>query len=679
MSNKFDKLTKGLAQSVSRRAALRKFGVGGMALATVLFVALAQAESPAQTSSPIPWSQIGAKAGADYKGEGLTVSATEGGARLHCVFQRLDGEVTREGLWLMSVLPDTPSDRFHVVAVAIGNRHLARSGTVTSTEKMVRFSRPGLVEEYAVSMDGVRQDFVVESRPAGEALLRLGLAVAGAKVEASANSARLVLPQSGRKIAYSRLKVTDANGRELPAWMEVTGKSELGPVLHSSTAKDGNPNFEIRMAVVVDDSDAVYPVRIDPTFSDANWISMGGYPGVNGSVFAVAADAVGNVYVGGLFSLAGGVLANNIAKWDGTHWSALASGVNDKVQALAVLGSDLYAGGGFTTAGGTAANYIAKWNGTSWSALGSGMNNGVLALAVSDSDLYAGGGFTTAGGTAANYIAKWNGTSWSALGSGMNWTVHALVVSGTNLYAGGGFTTAGGGAARSIAKWNGSSWTRLGAGLGARVLTLAVLGSDLYAGGEFITLDSPANYIAKWNGTVWSALGSGMNWSVYALAVLGGDLYAGGIFTTAGGNPANGIAKWDGSSWSALESGLGGFAGDHPNDPPSVYALGVSGSNLFGGGFFKTAGNSAAVNIAKWNGTGWLGLLGPSSAMDDTVHALAVSGSDLYAGGGVHNGRWQRGQLRCQMEREQLVGAGFRNGWRWNSGYLCENAGNDGQ
>ena len=45
--------------------------------------------------------------------------------------------------------------------------------------------------------------------------------------------------------------------------------------------------------------------------------------------------------------------------------------------ALAVSGSDLYAGGGFTTAGGSAANYIAKWDGSSWSALGSGMNGAV--------------------------------------------------------------------------------------------------------------------------------------------------------------------------------------------------------------------------------------------------------------------------------------------------------------
>ena len=164
-------------------------------------------------------------------------------------------------------------------------------------------------------------------------------------------------------------------------------------------------------------------------------------------------------YAGGYFSTAGGSAANYVAKWNGSGWSALGSGVGGGtyryVYALTVSGSHVYAGGLFTTAGGSTANYIAKWDGSSWTALGSGMGDGpsyppsVYALAVSGGDVYAGGYFTTAGGNAGNYIAKWNGSSWTALGSGIGGSglplsVHALAVSGSDLYAGGDFTTAGG-------------------------------------------------------------------------------------------------------------------------------------------------------------------------------------------------------------------------------------------
>jgi len=154
---------------------------------------------------------------------------------------------------------------------------------------------------------------------------------------------------------------------------------------------------------------------------------------------------------------------------------------------VAVSGTDVYAGGYFTTAGGSTANYIAKWDGSSWSALGSGMNERVFALAVSGSDLYAGGRFTTAGGSATNSIAKWNGTNWSSLGSGIISVVYALAVSGGELYAGGRFSNIGGSPATNIAKWNGSSWSALGSGMNGGVYALAVSGSDMYAGGLFTT------------------------------------------------------------------------------------------------------------------------------------------------------------------------------------------------
>jgi hypothetical protein len=588
------------------------------------------------TAAAIPWSEIGVKAGVDYKGDGLAMSVTEAGARLHCVFQQLEGEATRDGLWLSSTVTNLPSDRFRVKAMQIwrysplraglgqtddGAHRVTRPtvtlpafGNVSVDGNTVRFARPGLVEEYLVSMDGVRQDFVVEQRPMGAGELRVELAVSGAQVEQTDHGAQMVLENSGRKIAYSRLRVTDATLKKLPARIEVTDEYSA----HGMTRPT--------LAVVVNDANAVYPIRIDPTFSDANWISMSGVPGANYDVRAAVVDGLGNLYIGGSFKVVGHVAANYIAKWDGSSWSNLDSGMSSPVLALAVSGSDVFAGGDFTAAGGGAANRIAKWNGSSWSALGSGMNNPVNALAVSGNDLYAGGDFTTAGGSAANRIAKWNGSSWNVLGSGMNNHVNALAVSGSDLYAGGFFTMAGGVAANNIAKWDGSSWSALGSGLTDSLYALAVAGSDVYAGGSFRTAGGvTVNRIAKWNGSSWSALGSGMENFVYALAVSGSHVYAGSIFTTAGPSPANYIAKWNGSSWSALGSGINS----------DVYALAVSGSDVYAGGTFIMATNGGGVavtvnRIAKWNGSSWVAL---GSGINGPVRELVVSGGDVYAGG----------------------------------------------
>jgi hypothetical protein len=105
-------------------------------------------------------------------------------------------------------------------------------------------------------------------------------------------------------------------------------------------------------------------VRIDPTFSDANWISMGGIPGVSGTVSAAVVDGAGNLYIAGVFTLVGDLFITNIAKWNGSSWSALGSGIGGvafpALRALAVSSSDLYVGGPFTMAGRKISAYFAK-------------------------------------------------------------------------------------------------------------------------------------------------------------------------------------------------------------------------------------------------------------------------------------------------------------------------------
>jgi trimeric autotransporter adhesin len=360
--------------------------------------------------------------------------------------------------------------------------------------------------------------------------------------------------------------------------------------------------------------------------------------GLNGFVLALTVLPNGDLVVGGGFTNAGGTEAFRIARWNGSVWSALGSGLlgtepSPVANALTALpNGDVVAGGAFTTAGGLPANCIARWNGSSWSALGSGMSfsgspPAVYALTVlPNGDLVAGGMFTTAGGTAVNHIARWNGSTWSALGSGMTGTafvpvVYALtVLPNGDLVAGGQFPIAGGVVVNNIARWNGSSWSALGSGTNEPVMSLAVLpNGDLVAGGGFTTAGGvPANRIARWNGSSWSALGSGTNPGVASLAVLpNGDLVAGGTFTAAGGVPANHIARWNGSTWSALGSGMSGV-------PSSTFVSALTvlpTGDLVAGGTFTTAGGAAANRIARWDGSSWSAL---GSGMDSDVKALAV-------------------------------------------------------
>ena len=306
---------------------------------------------------------------------------------------------------------------------------------------------------------------------------------------------------------------------------------------------------------------------------------------------------------------------------------------DNEVDAIAVGGSDIYVGGAFRLAGGISANYIARWDGTNWHTLGSGMNWLVTALAVQGTNLYAGGSFTQAGGISAAYVARWDGNQWNALGAGMDGPVSALAFSGTNLIAGGGFSTAGGQPANRVALWNGYQWTSFGTGLNGGISSLAVSGTNLYAAGSanLGTIANPIAGIARWNGNAWENLGTGLNDGARALGVRGSDLYVGGLFTQAGGITVNGIARWDGTNWFSLGSGIGGGIF------PYVLAIATSESQVYAGGPFTTAGGIPASRIARWDGTNWFplgsGVERQTLNSAVAVRAMAIQDTNVYVGG----------------------------------------------
>ena len=369
------------------------------------------------------------------------------------------------------------------------------------------------------------------------------------------------------------------------------------------------------------------------------WEPLGS--GAQGEVYSLGVDRRGDLIVGGTFREAGGVVVNNIARWNGQVWTNLGTGMAaigaPQVNALTtLLNGDLVAGGYFSTAGGTPVSGIARWDGTTWAALGGGFSGVsgdppiVSALRLmADGGLIAAGNFQVPGGPANSNVARWDGTQWTGLGYVPS--VRSLTVLGSGeLVAGGG----------GVFRWDGVAWSvvgslQFGKSLAAGVWALAILpNGDLAAGGAFWTkAGGPADFVARWDGAAWVALGSGFQNFVNTLTILpSGQLVAGGDFIAAGGVHASHLARWDGASWNPYGSGIGSIVSPASAVSVNVYALQrMPNGDVVAGGSFAAAGEIAANNIARWNGTGWSPLgLGTSGE----VRALAVApNGDLIAGG----------------------------------------------
>jgi photosystem II stability/assembly factor-like uncharacterized protein len=450
--------------------------------------------------------------------------------------------------------------------------------------------------------------------------------------------------------------------------------------------------------------------RYDP--ATRRWSTLG--TGLDNVVYAVAVDGE-DVYAAGLFQHAGGVGASRIARWDNAQgqWSALGSGLSGGtggtiVSCCTVSGGYVYVGGLFTNAGGVPVHNIARCQlgDTLWSDVGggiTGINAQVYALASDSEGVIAGGSFTSAGGKSAGSIARWTGSGWEALGKGVNGTVSA-VAPGTpgTVYAGGNFTTATDSdgtvvPANALASFSSSNrrWSAVGGGVTYSgdygVGALRYSNGTLFVGGVSAVgaTHLPVNNVARYDGT-WRGLDSGVvstGAGVMAFGVAGPRIFTGGEFAVVSNLVSRGICAWNDSSsqWEPLGWGIEDLRTGYPQvnailvDPHNpnnifiagqfdhvggltgafnvarfnldrqtwipmgrgthaalgrgtVYALGWYEGDVYVGGVFDTAGTLPVKNLARWNTV--LGVWeDPGANPDGPVYALQQYNVEIYAGG----------------------------------------------
>jgi hypothetical protein len=130
------------------------------------------------------------------------------------------------------------------------------------------------------------------------------------------------------------------------------------------------------------------------------------------------------LYAAGTFQSADGVLAMNIARWDGTAWSPLGQGIGNSSSAVWRLevyddgnGPALYAMGSFFEAGGQPVAKLVRWKDSVWSEVGGGIQpaNGIPYTSTRFGPpgevpaLWIGGNFGAGGTTPSANVAAWRG------------------------------------------------------------------------------------------------------------------------------------------------------------------------------------------------------------------------------------------------------------------------------
>ncbi|MEO1697019.1 MAG: hypothetical protein AAFU73_06970 [Planctomycetota bacterium] len=222
-------------------------------------------------------------------------------------------------------------------------------------------------------------------------------------------------------------------------------------------------------------------------WTGSGWVEFFGPPFDFIEGLEVYDDGTGDkLYIGGSVPAGGLDTQGLFYSFDGAAFTAVPGVFNHNsarghVEVLQVFddgnGPALYVGGIFASINGVPFANVARWDGSTWTAPGGWNAPGdiedfeVLALNSGPEELYVSGRFHQIAGVDAHLIARFDGTQWHGLANGLHytgfWEAHAgeMVAyddgNGPALFVFGGFDRASGVPVERAARWDGNSWSAL--------------------------------------------------------------------------------------------------------------------------------------------------------------------------------------------------------------------------
>ena len=511
----------------------------------------------------------------------------------------------------------------------------------------VSYARGALTEWYANGPLGIEQGFDVAARPAaGAGPLTVALDLSG-NLSARVRNGSVLLSGRDATLRYGNLHATDARGRVLRSWLELSN----GQVL-------------IRVA----DPGAAYPLRIDPLIQQGKKLTGTGGTGTGRFGYAVALSADGNTaLVGARYGFSGAsaawVLTRSGSTWTqqggklvGTghvgagEFGHIGEGEFGVSVALSGDGSTALVGGPGDDTGKGAA-WVFTRSGSTWSQQGSKLTGsgeegearfGESVSLSADGGTALIGGLRDDGNTGAAWVYTRAGSTWSQQGgkltgtgeSGEGWFGSSVALSehGDTALIGGLRDDGNTGAAWVFTR-SGSTWSQQGGKLtGTGESGQAEFGESVALSADGDTALVGGLHDEGGIGAAWVFTRSSSTWSQQGAKLTGAGETGAGRFgsslalsadgsTALIGGPADGTST--GGAWVFTRT-----AGSWAQQGGELAGAGGSGAGEFGRAVALSAdGNTALIGGPEDNGG-----KGAAWAFTRAVGAWTQQGSKLTGG-----------------------------------------------